>query len=44
MWRSLVKILSRVAIFDECSCRTKGALVAQIKDIHFGKQRILTKN
>ena len=44
MRRSLLEVLSRVeipfAICDKCSCRTKGALVAQKKDIHFGKQRI----
>ena len=44
---SLPEILSRseipFAICDKCSCRTKRALIAQINDIHFGKQRILSK-
>ena len=37
--RSLLEVLSRVeipfAICDKYSCRMEGALVAQIKDIHY---------
>ena len=47
MRHSLLEVLSRVeiqfAICDKYSCRKKGALVAQINDLHFGKQRILAK-